>query len=132
MAISQRRMTFEEFLALPEEKPALEYIDGWVRQKAIPNGPHGALQSWFAHLILAFAVPIKLAWAFTETRVRLGGDALVPDLAIYRWERIPRDADGEVAEDTTLQDDDPIDLEAVLPGFRLTVAELFGALRPPR
>ena len=32
MAITQRRMTLEEFLRLPEEKPYLELIDGMVVQ----------------------------------------------------------------------------------------------------
>jgi hypothetical protein len=36
MAITQRRLTLEEFLKLPEEKPYLELIDGVVRQKVAP------------------------------------------------------------------------------------------------
>lgn len=35
MAIEQRRLTLEEFLALPDEKPALElHPDGTITQKA--------------------------------------------------------------------------------------------------
>ncbi len=44
MAVTQRRMTLEEFLALPEEKPALEYEDGVVTQKMPPQGKHASLQ----------------------------------------------------------------------------------------
>src|SRR5689334_223564 len=114
MAISQRRMTLEEFLTLPEEKPALEYIDGWVRQKAMPKGPHGTLQSWLAHLINAYGIAARLAWAFTETRVLLAGQAPVPDLIVYRWERIPRDATGRIAEDFSTPPD--IAVEIFSPG----------------
>jgi len=36
-------MTPEQYLALPEEKPYLEYIDGMVVQKPMPNKPHSML-----------------------------------------------------------------------------------------
>lgn len=38
-----RRMGEEEYLALPEEKPYLEYIDGVVLQKPMPNEEHAIL-----------------------------------------------------------------------------------------
>ncbi len=44
MAIAQRRLSLEEFLGLPEQKPALEYLGGVVRQKMSPQGPHSGLQ----------------------------------------------------------------------------------------
>ena len=37
------RMTPEEYLALPEEKPYLEYVDGVVLQKPMPTEEHGIL-----------------------------------------------------------------------------------------
>ena len=37
MAVSQQQITLEEFLALPEQKPALEYFDGEVTQKVPPD-----------------------------------------------------------------------------------------------
>ena len=37
------RMTPEQYLALPEEKPYLEYIDGMVVQKPMPTEEHGIL-----------------------------------------------------------------------------------------
>ena len=36
-------MTPEQYLALPEEKPYLEYVDGMVLQKPMPTEDHGAL-----------------------------------------------------------------------------------------
>ena len=38
-----RRMTEAEYLALPEEKPYLEYVDGVVLQKPMPDDDHGFL-----------------------------------------------------------------------------------------
>jgi Uma2 family endonuclease len=37
------RMTEEEYLSLPEEKPYLEYIDGVVLQKPMANADHGRI-----------------------------------------------------------------------------------------
>ena len=43
MTLTDTRMTLTEFLALPEEKPALEYENGEVTQKVSPKGRHSAL-----------------------------------------------------------------------------------------
>ena len=40
MALTERRTSLEEFLKLPEEKPALEYFDGKVTQKVSPKTRH--------------------------------------------------------------------------------------------
>ncbi len=37
------RMSVEEYLALPEEKPYLEYVDGIALQKPMPNMEHGQI-----------------------------------------------------------------------------------------
>ena len=58
MAITERRLTLDEFLALPEEEPALELEpDGTVTQKVSPKGKHSALQGGFVSLIDGFARP---------------------------------------------------------------------------
>ncbi len=62
-AVTQRRMSLEEFLEQPEEKPALELIDGVVRQKVSPDFLHGMLQSQTMELINQFAVSRELAVA---------------------------------------------------------------------
>jgi Uma2 family endonuclease len=184
MAILQREMTLDQFLALPELKPALEYQAGKVTQKVSPKAPHGKLQLTLGRLFDNFAGPIRLASAFTETRTTFAGDSVVPDVVVYRWDRVPRDVQGRVAEDfftppdiaveilsprQSLRDTisrchwyvengveiallvnprdesvrlfrsraepelltgaDRIDLDSVLPGFRLTVQDLFDALR---
>jgi Putative restriction endonuclease len=44
VAIVQQGLTLEEFLALPEEKPALEYHEGVVTQKVAPRPVYSVLQ----------------------------------------------------------------------------------------
>ena len=96
MAISQRGLTLEQFLKLPEEKPALEFWDGMVIQKVSPQNLHGWMQFAFAQRVNLFAEPLKLAMAFPETRATWGGRSPVPDVVVYRWARVPRDARGKL------------------------------------
>ena len=98
MAITERRLTLEEFLRLPEEEPPLEYLDGRVTPKVSPQGKHGMLEFGFAALINGYAVPLKLARAIPELRTTFDGGSPVPDLAVYRWDRVPTDPDGKVAD----------------------------------
>jgi Uma2 family endonuclease len=114
MAISQRRLTLAEFLELPEEEPALEYEAGVVKQKVSPKAPHSRLQFWLCRLLDSSDAPVKRTAAFPEARVTFGGQSLVPDLIVYRWEGIPRDAGGRVAEDFTTPPD--IAVEILSPG----------------
>ena len=97
MAITERRLTLEEFLALPEEEPPLEYLDGRITQKVSPQGQHGVLEFGFAALINGYGMPRKLARAIPELRTTFGGGSPVPDLAVYRWDRVPLNPDGTVA-----------------------------------
>jgi Uma2 family endonuclease len=97
MATAPRLRTLDEFLALPEEEPALEFANGVVTQKVSPQGKHSALQSEIARLVNNFALPRRLARAFTELRTTYAGASYVPDVAVYAWARVPVDALGRVA-----------------------------------
>jgi Uma2 family endonuclease len=97
MVVTPKRKTLEEFLAMPGEKPALEYIDGEVIQKVSPSTPHSAATYSFCTLVNGFSHPRKLAWAFPEHRSTYGGRSTVPDVAVYTWDRIPRDRTGQLA-----------------------------------
>ena len=99
MAITERRMTLEEFLALPERKPALEYFEGRVTRKVAPKARHARLQYKLAEWFNQFAEPRKLAVALPELRTTYGGASLVPDVAVYRWDRLPRDPSGRIVDD---------------------------------
>jgi Uma2 family endonuclease len=99
MAVAQTHMTLEKFLQLPEEKPALEFEDGMVSQKVSPKGKHSSLQYDFAEYINRQTVQRRLAKAYPELRASFSGRSYMPDVAVYRWDRIPRDEDGRVADD---------------------------------
>ncbi len=99
MVVSPKRMTLEQFLKLPEEEPALEFDDGVVTQKVSPKGQHSILQAELVERLNRFARPLRLARAFPELRATFGGASRVPDVAVYRWDRIPVDARGRVVND---------------------------------
>ena len=94
-----RRMTVEEFLALPEEKPYLELIDGVVRQKVAPTWDHGLLQFRFGERISSFAGQHGLGVVVTENRFAQANWVPVPDLSFYSWGRVPLLPDGTVRQD---------------------------------
>lgn len=89
-------LTLKEFLKLPETKPASEFIDGEVIQKPMPQGEHSRLQSKLCSVINQVTEAAKIAYAFPELRCTFGEKSLVPDISIFRWERIPRSADGRI------------------------------------
>ena len=90
-------MTPEQYLALPEEKPYLEYVDGMALQKPMPQEEHGEL---------IFRLSLRLgAWMEThggragaEVRAKLGElpNYRLPDLSYWK-PGIPR---GEEAPPT--------------------------------
>ncbi len=81
----------EEFLKLPETKPASEYIDGEILQKPMPQGKHSKLQSKLVTTINNIVEEQKIALALPELRCTFGGRAIVPDVVVFAWERIPLD-----------------------------------------
>ncbi len=110
MAIAQRGLTLEQFLKLPEEKPALEYFEGVVSQKVSPKGKHGRLQAELANRLGQVAHATGSVVVFTELRVTFEGVSRVPDLAVYRRDRVPLDETGEIANDFLLPPDIAIEI----------------------
>ncbi|MBT9314514.1 Uma2 family endonuclease [Leptothoe spongobia] len=103
-------LTLPEFLALPETKPASEYIDGKIIQKPMPKGRHSRLQGKLCAAINQVAEDSKLAYAFPELRCSFGGRSTVPDVAVFLWERIPFTATGEVPDNFDLPPDWTIEI----------------------
>jgi Uma2 family endonuclease len=92
-----RRITLEEFLQLPETKPASEYINGEIIQKPMPQGKHSRLQIQSANAINNVVESQKIALALPELRCTFGGRSIVPDVAVFAWSRIPVDENGSIA-----------------------------------
>ncbi|MEA5582663.1 Uma2 family endonuclease [Nodularia harveyana UHCC-0300] len=96
MSTLVKSISLEEFLELPETKPASEYIDGKISQKPMPQGEHSRLQGKLVATINDVTETSKTALAFPELRCVFGGAAIIPDIAVFRWERIPREASGRI------------------------------------
>jgi Uma2 family endonuclease len=95
--ISTKPLTLDEFLKLPETKPANEFIDGQIFQKPMPQGKHSTIQLDLGADINLALKPQRIARAYSELRCTFGDRSIVPDISVFTWERIPRDENGEVA-----------------------------------
>ncbi|MGK7923462.1 MAG: Uma2 family endonuclease [Trichodesmium sp.] len=103
-------ITLQEFLQLPETKPASEYINGEIIQKPMPKGRHSRLQGKLCATINQVAEEAKIAYAFPELRCSFGGRSIVPDVAVFQWERIPFTPEGEVPDNFDLRPDWTIEI----------------------
>jgi Uma2 family endonuclease len=103
-------MTLEAFLQQPETKPASEYIDGHISQKPMPQGEHSTLQRVLTRDVDDALSPSKIAHAYPELRCTFGGRSIVPDISVFRWERIPRQPNGRVANRFDLHPDWTIEI----------------------
>ena len=107
--VLSEEIALHEFLQLPETKPASEYIDGHIIQKPMPKGKHSRLQLRLCNSVNEQAERPKIASAFPELRCSFGSRSVVPDVAVFKWNRIPFDA-GEVPDDFLLPPDWTIEI----------------------
>ena len=96
VSLSAKPLTLEDFLQQPETEPASEFIEGEIIQKPMPQGKHSLLQGELAAFINANLKPKRLGWAFPELRCTFAGYAIVPDISVIPWDRIPVDEDGTI------------------------------------
>jgi hypothetical protein len=57
----------------------------------MPQGKHGKLQGKLVTAINQVVEERHIALAFPELRCTFGGRSLVPDVAVFAWEKIPVD-----------------------------------------
>ena len=100
-----RLITLDNFLGQPETKPASEYIDGQILQKPMPQGEHSTLQRDLTREVDNTLSPSKVAHAYPELRCTFGGRSIVPDISVFRWERIPREPNGRISNRFELHPD---------------------------
>ncbi|NEP79870.1 MAG: Uma2 family endonuclease, partial [Okeania sp. SIO3B3] len=93
---SPKQISLEEFLQLPEIKPAREYIKNKIYQKPMPQGEHSAIQVCLSSAINQAGEPQKLAMALPELRCTVNGGSIVPDISVFAWQRIPRKPNGRI------------------------------------
>ena len=63
----------------------------------MPQGKHSKLQGELLTAINTIVKPQRIALAFPELRCVFGGRAIVPDVTVFAWERIPVDESGDIA-----------------------------------
>jgi Uma2 family endonuclease len=102
--------SLEEFLTLPETKPASEFVDGKITQKPMPQGQHSAIQGELVTVLNAFTKPNRIAWAFPELRCTFGNRSTVPDVVVFTWERLATNDDGTIANQFTTAPDWTIEI----------------------
>jgi Uma2 family endonuclease len=95
--VTKPALTLEAFLAMPETKPASEFIAGEILQKPMPQGKHSAVQSELVPTINEKLRGVKIARAFAELRCTCGGRSVVPDVSVFIWARIACDESGDIA-----------------------------------
>jgi Uma2 family endonuclease len=103
-------ITLEDFLQLPETKPASDYIQGVIYQKPMPQTEHSTIQIELGSAINQIGKPPKIAAAFTELRCTFGGSSIVPDIVVFEWENIPRKANGRLDNRVTIAPDWTIEI----------------------
>jgi Uma2 family endonuclease len=94
---STQPCTLEAFLELPETKPTSDFVYGQVIQQPMPQSEHRVLQVELCKRVDRVAEPEGIAKAFSELRCVFGGAAIVPDVSVFRWSRIPRTLFGRIA-----------------------------------
>ena len=103
-------LTLKEFLQLPETKPAGEYIHGHIVQKPTPKGRHSRLQGKLCTTINQAVEDAEVAYAFPELRCSFGGRSIIPDVAVFQWDRIPFTPEGAVPDNFDLPPDWTIEI----------------------
>lgn len=108
--IPVRQITLEEFLELPDTKPASEYIDGEIIQKPMPQFQHSVIQGrLLIELTLAWR-DAEVAQAFPELRCVFGGRAVVPDIVVFEDANIFYDDNGDIVNAVNIPPDWTIEI----------------------
>ncbi|BAZ40091.1 hypothetical protein NIES4101_60520 [Calothrix sp. NIES-4101] len=108
--VSTKLLTLNEFLKLPETKPASEYINGQIIQKPMPQGKHSKLQGKSVTVINNITEPKCIALALPELRCTFNGRSIIPDVSVFTWNRIPLDENGDIANTFTSYPDWTIEI----------------------
>ncbi len=95
--VAVKSFSLEDFLATPETEPESEYFDREIIQKPMPKGKHSAIQGEFTSFINSTLRLNRIARAFPELRCTFAGMSIVPDISVFKWDRIVRDRDGKIA-----------------------------------
>ena len=84
MTSAATRLSLDEFLALPEEKPYREYLRGEVTEKAMPTDVHGVLAAEISFALAGYLKKTREGRVRIETRFADRGQEWVylPDVCV--------------------------------------------------
>lgn len=103
-------ITLEEFLQMPESKPACEFINNQIALKPMPKGQHSTIQRQLIIFLSAILNQHKIAKVFPKLRCTFGGHSIIPDIAVFTENKIPRLANGRVSNTFNLPPDWTIEI----------------------
>jgi len=126
---SQRQLTLDEFLKLPETEPASDFINGEIIQKPMPQGEHSRLQGKFCNVINNVTESQKIAYALPELRCTFGGASIVPDVSVFRWDRIPKTPSGRIVNRFEIHPDWVIEILSPEQRLKKVLSKLFHCSR---
>jgi Uma2 family endonuclease len=109
-----RQITLAEFLALPDTKPASEYIDGEIIQKPMPQKQHSIIQKKLLFAIDPILSSAGIGQAFPELRCTFGGRAIVPDVVIFEEANISYD-----------ENEDAINIVSIAPDWTICILQRY-------
>ena len=109
----RKSITLEQFLARPEQKPVLEYLDGRIEAKVSPQKKHSLMTLRLLERLNRIAEPAGLGLAWPELRCTFAGRSIVPDVVFLLETHIASDERGEPVNETSLPPD--IHIEIVSP-----------------
>lgn len=89
-------ITLKQFLTQTETKPAQEYFDNKILTKPMPQGQHSTIQGELVTYINFTLKKQQIAWAFPELRCTFNGKSIVPDVTVFRWDKLPVNEDGTI------------------------------------
>lgn len=76
----------------------------------MPKGRHSRLQMEICNAINKVDKEGEIAYAFPELRCTFGNRSVVPDVAVFQWDRIPLNREGEILDDFYLAPDWTIEI----------------------
>ena len=92
-----KQLTLEGFLDLLETEPECESTDEDLDRTPVPQGKHSILLRELSFFLKLAFRPEQNAQAFPDLYCTFGDRSIVPDIAVFRAERIPRERNGNIA-----------------------------------
>lgn len=98
-------LTLEDFLKLPETKPRNKHIDGHVIPKSMPKSHHSRPPGKLINAINEVSESEQIVYAFPKLQCTFGERSIVPDIAVFLWQRIVLGENGEPLDDVWIAPD---------------------------